>query len=54
VILVNDVKEDALTEEAIEVFKSRMNQNYQYRTNYQSMQVLRENADIDDKRYKFY
>ncbi|RXQ89893.1 peptidylprolyl isomerase [Ancylomarina salipaludis] len=53
-ILVNDVKEDALTQDAIDVFKSRMNQNYQYRTNYQSMQVLRENADIVDKRYKFY
>ncbi len=53
-ILVNDVKEEALTDEATGLFKTRMNQNYQYRTNYQAMQVLRENANIDDKRYKFY
>ncbi|MFT5750081.1 MAG: peptidyl-prolyl cis-trans isomerase D [Ancylomarina sp.] len=53
-ILVNEVKEDAITEDAINIFKTRMNQNFQYRANYQSMQVLRENADIVDKRYKFY
>lgn len=53
-VLVNDVKVDELTEDAVNVFKARMNQNYQYRTNYQSMQVLRENANIEDKRYKFY
>ena len=53
-ILVNEVKEDAITEDAVNIFKTRMNQNFQYRANYQSMQVLRENANIDDKRYKFY
>ena len=53
-ILVNEIKEDAITEDDINVFKTRMDQNFQYRTNYQSMQVLRENANIDDKRYKFY
>lgn len=53
-ILVNDVKEEALTEDAVEAFKARMQQNYQYRTNYQTMQVLRENANVVDKRYKFY
>ena len=53
-ILVNEVKEDALNEEAIDLYKTRMNQNFQYRANYQSMQVLRKNANIDDKRYMFY
>ena len=53
-ILVNEVKEDAITEDAVNIFKTRMIQNFQYRANYQSMQVLRENANIDDKRYKFY
>jgi len=53
-VLVNDVKEEALTDDAVEAFKARMLQNYQYRTNYQAMQVLRENANVVDKRYKFY
>ena len=53
-ILVNEVKEDAITEDAINIFKTRMTQNFQYRTSYQSMEVLRKNANIEDKRYKFY
>lgn len=53
-LLVNNEREDELTEDMLNMFKARLNQNYQYRASVQVMQVLRENANINDKRYLFY
>jgi peptidyl-prolyl cis-trans isomerase D len=45
---------DEVSEVSAEAFKSRLEQGYQYRTNYQAFQALKENANVIDKRYKFY
>ncbi|WP_372752004.1 SurA N-terminal domain-containing protein [Labilibaculum sp.] len=45
---------DEVSDLSVETFKSRLEQGYQYRTNYQAYQALKENANVIDKRYKFY
>eukprot|EP01029_Cantina_marsupialis_P008783 TRINITY_DN2064_c0_g2_i2.p1 TRINITY_DN2064_c0_g2~~TRINITY_DN2064_c0_g2_i2.p1 ORF type:complete len:708 (-),score=154.54 TRINITY_DN2064_c0_g2_i2:25196-27319(-) len=54
VMLITSETKDEVTEETVEAFKTRLEQNYQYRTNYQAYQALKENANVVDKRYKFY
>jgi peptidyl-prolyl cis-trans isomerase D len=54
VILVNNVTKNELKKEDVANFKNRLEQGYQYRTNYQAFQALKENANVVDKRYKFY
>ncbi|RUT78152.1 peptidylprolyl isomerase [Ancylomarina longa] len=54
VLLVTNTSEDKVTNETINVYKSRLEQGYQYRTNYQSYQALKDNANVVDKRYKFF
>lgn len=53
-VLVTNETSDEVTDDTIEAFKARLEQGYQYRTNYQAFQALRENANVVDKRYKFY
>lgn len=53
-LLVTNEAKDEVTNETVESFKSRLEQGYQYRTNYQAYQALKENANVVDKRYKFY
>lgn len=53
-LLVTNETTDEVTETTVDAFKTRLEQGYQYRTNYQAFQALRENADVVDKRYKFY
>lgn len=53
-LLVTNVSEDEITDDTLEVFKNRLEQGYQYRTNYQAFQALKDNANVIDKRYKFY
>ncbi len=42
------------TAEFLKDYQPKMEQGLQYRTNYQSYQALKEAADIEDNRYKFY
>jgi peptidyl-prolyl cis-trans isomerase D len=53
-MLITNETNDEVTDETVESFKTRLEQNYQYRTNYQAYQALKENANVVDKRYKFY
>lgn len=53
-VLVTNEATDEVTDDTVEAFKARLEQGYQYRTNYQAFQALRENANVVDKRYKFY
>jgi len=48
----NTTTEASATE--ISTIQSRMQQSYAYRTNRQAYEVLKENANIVDNRYKFY
>lgn len=54
VIMINNIAKDQVNPDEINNFKTRLEQGYQYRTNYQAFQALRENAEVVDKRYKFY
>jgi len=54
VLVVNNETKEAVTKEAITQLKQQMNGMLKYRTQYQSMSALRENANIEDMRYKFY
>jgi len=54
VLVVNNETKEAVTKEAIAQLKQQMNGMLKYRTQYQSMSALRENANIEDMRYKFY
>lgn len=54
VILVNNRSEEEVTPDMIAQTKAGMNQSNMYRTNYQAVQALLENAEIKDTRYKFY
>ena len=54
VVVVTNENTDEVTDETVKAFKARLEQGYQYRTNYQAFQALKENAEVVDKRYKFY
>lgn len=54
VILVNNETIETVTPESIAKLKEQMKGMLMYRTQYQTMSVLRKNANIEDKRYKFY
>jgi peptidyl-prolyl cis-trans isomerase D len=54
VLVVNNEKTEAISEEAITLAQTQMKSMYMYRTQYQAMAALRKNANIEDKRYKFY
>jgi len=54
VLVVNNITKEVITKEAIAQLKQKMNGMLMYRTQYQSMSALRKNANIEDKRYKFY
>ncbi|MDE5420107.1 SurA N-terminal domain-containing protein [Labilibaculum sp. DW002] len=53
-LVVTNETSDEVTDMTVEAFKSRLEQGYQYRANYQAFQALKENANVVDKRYKFY
>jgi peptidyl-prolyl cis-trans isomerase D len=54
VLMVTNEVTDEITDINVQNFKERLEQGYQYRTNYQAFQALRENANVVDNRYKFY
>jgi len=54
VLSVTNTTTDEVTNETVNVYKSRLEQGYQYRTNYQAYQALKDNANVIDKRYKFF
>lgn len=45
---------DEVNDETLKAVKTKFEQDYQYRTNIQTFQALKENANVIDKRYKFY
>ncbi|WP_421920622.1 peptidylprolyl isomerase [Marinifilum sp.] len=53
-LVVTNETTDEVIETTVEALKTRLEQGQQYRTNYQAFQALRENANVVDKRYKFY
>ena len=53
-LVVTNENSDEVSDITIKAFKTRLEQGYQYRTNYQAFQALKDNANIIDKRYKFY
>jgi len=53
-VLVTNESSDEVTDDTVDAFKNRLEQGYQYRTNYQAFQALKDNANVVDKRYKFY
>jgi peptidyl-prolyl cis-trans isomerase D len=54
VLSVTNEITDAVNDDTKKSVKTRLEQGYQYRTNYQAFQALKENANVVDKRYKFY
>ncbi|PKQ60780.1 peptidylprolyl isomerase [Labilibaculum filiforme] len=53
-LVITNENSDEVSDVTVEAFKSRLEQGYQYRTNYQAFQALKDNANVIDKRYKFY
>ncbi|MFA9372184.1 MAG: peptidylprolyl isomerase [Labilibaculum antarcticum] len=53
-LVVTNENSDEVTDITVKAFKTRLEQGYQYRTNYQAFQALKDNANVVDKRYKFY
>jgi peptidyl-prolyl cis-trans isomerase D len=53
-LVVTNENSDEVSDITVKEFKTRLEQGYQYRTNYQAFQALKDNANVIDKRYKFY
>lgn len=53
-LVVTNENSDEVSDITVDAFKTRLEQGYQYRTNYQAFQALKDNANVIDKRYKFY
>ncbi|MBN2597248.1 SurA N-terminal domain-containing protein [Labilibaculum sp.] len=53
-LVITNENSDEVSDVTVQAFKSRLEQGYQYRTNYQAFQALKDNANVIDKRYKFY
>lgn len=53
-LVVTNENKDEVSDITVKAFKTRLEQGYQYRTNYQAFQALKDNANVIDKRYKFY
>jgi peptidyl-prolyl cis-trans isomerase D len=53
-LVVTNENSDEVSDITVKAFKTRLEQGYQYRTNYQAFQALKDNANVVDKRYKFY
>jgi len=53
-LIVTNENNDEVSDITVKALKTRLEQAYQYRTNYQAFQALKDNANVVDKRYKFY
>ncbi|MBL4560001.1 MAG: SurA N-terminal domain-containing protein [Labilibaculum sp.] len=53
-LVITNENSDEVSDITVQAFKTRLEQGYQYRTNYQAFQALKDNANVIDKRYKFY